>query len=173
MSQFLEDSLTSELPFFQSINSPLRFPPFLLIPVFIIGGGFYAIPYQITLETMDLMTAVSGVFIAAFFFSIPGAWIHRENFELGKKTMLGIVAVAICGIAGNYALCRALENSSATLFIVIARTEIIIAMILGWILLNEKVSLRFWVGVIIVMGGVTVMKSDGLAIPADALLPVM
>ena len=173
MSYFAAGSLTSRQTLSQSKNSPLRFPPFLLIPVFIIGGGFYAIPYQITLETMDLMTAVCGVFIAAFFFSIPGAWIHRENFELGKKTMLGIVAVAICGIAGNYALCRALENSSATLFIVIARTEIIIAMILGWILLNEKVSLRFWVGVIIVMGGVTIMKSDGLAIPADALLPVM
>ena len=77
-------------------NLTLHFPRFLLIPIFIIGGGFYAIPYQIALETMDLMTAVCGVFIAAFFFSIPGAWIHRENFELGKKTMLGIVAVAIC-----------------------------------------------------------------------------
>ena len=94
MSHFSEDSSASELPLFQSINSPLRSPLFLLIPVFIIGGGFYAIPYQITLETMDLMTAVCGVFIAAFF-SIPAAWIHLGNFELIQKTILGVAVVAV------------------------------------------------------------------------------
>ena len=92
---FFSRLVNLQTTFSQPKNSPLRFPPFLLIPVFIIGGGLYAIPYQITLETMDLMTAVSGVFIVAFIFSIPGECIHRENFKLSKKTMLDVVVVAI------------------------------------------------------------------------------
>mgnify|MGYP001157185808 CR=1 FL=1 len=151
----------------------MHFPPYLLVPLFIIGGGLYAIPYQISLKTMDLMSAVCGVFLFALIFSVPGAWIHRANIVLGKKTLLGIVAVALFGIAGNYALCRALEESSATLFMVIARTEIVMAMILGWMFLHERVSLRLWIGVLLVMVGVTVMKSEGLSIPTDSLFPVL
>ena len=120
---------------------PLHFPPYLLVPLFILGGGLYAIPYQISLKTMDLMSAVCGVFLFALIFLVPGAWIHRANIVFGKKTLLGIVAVALFGIAGDYALCRALEESSATLFMVISRTEIVMAMIFGWLFLHERVSL--------------------------------
>ncbi|MDP7501000.1 MAG: hypothetical protein QGH50_16360 [SAR324 cluster bacterium] len=63
----------------------MHFPPYLLVPLFIIGGGLYAIPYQISLKTMDLMSAVCGVFLFALIFLVPGAWIHRANIVLGKK----------------------------------------------------------------------------------------
>ena len=47
---------------------PLRIPLYLLIPLFIIGGGLYAIPYQISLSSMNLMSAVCGVFPVYFVF---------------------------------------------------------------------------------------------------------
>ena len=119
------------------------------------------------------MSAVCGVFLFAFLFSLPGAWIHRDHLIWNRKTILGIFGVALFGIAGNYALCQALETSSATIFMVIARTEIVIAMILGWIFLEERVSIRLWIGVLLVMIGVMVMKTEGLSVPADALIPIL
>jgi len=136
----------------------LRIPLYLLIPLFIIGGGLYAIPYQISLSSMNLMSAVCGVFLFAMVFSLPGAWIQRGHFVPGRKSIAGVVAVALFGIAANYALSRSLETSSATLFIVIARTEIVMAMILGWLFLKEKITVRLWIGVV-VMIGVILMKS--------------
>ena len=56
---------------------------------------------------------------------------------------------------------------------VIAPTEIVMAMILGWIFLHERVSLRFWIGVLLLMVGVKVMKSEGLSIPTVSLFPVL
>ena len=105
-------------------------------------------------------------------FSLPGAWIQRGHFIPGRKSIAGVIAVALFGIAANYALSRSLETSSATLFIVIARTEIVMAMILGWLFLKEKVTVRLWIGVV-VMIGVILMKSEGLSIPLDALIPVV
>ena len=145
----------------------MRIPLYLLIPLFIIGGGLYAIPYQISLSSMNLMSAVCGVFLFAMVFSLPGAWIQRGHFVPGRKSIAGVIAVALFGIAANYALSRSLETSSATLFIVIARTEIVMAMILGWLFLKEKVTVRLWIGVVVVMIGVILMKSEGLRIPLD------
>ena len=151
----------------------MRIPLYLLIPLFIIGGGLYAIPYQISLSSMNLMSAVCGVFLFAMVFSLPGAWIQRGHFVPGRKSIAGVVAVALFGIAANYALSRSLETSSATLFIVIARTEIVMAMILGWLFLKEKVTVRLWIGVVVVMIGMILMKSEDLSIPLDALIPVV
>ena len=48
------------------------------------------------------MSAVCGVFLFAFLFSLPGAWIRRDHLIWNRKTILGIFAVALFGIAGNY-----------------------------------------------------------------------
>ena len=83
-----------------------------------------------------------------------------------------MIAVALFGIAANYALSRSLETSSATLFIVIARTEIVMAMILGWLFLKEKVTVR------LDRGGGGGDRGDfdeigGFEHPLDALIPVV
>ena len=83
----------------------MRIPLYLLIPLFIIGGGLYAIPYQISLSSMNLMSAVCGVFLFAMMFSLPGAWIQRGHFIPGRKSIAGVIAVALFGIAANYSLC--------------------------------------------------------------------
>ena len=82
----------------------MRIPLYLLIPLFIIGGGLYAIPYQISLSSMNLMSAVCGVFLFAMVFSLPGAWIQRGHFIPGRKSIAGVIAVALFGIAANLSL---------------------------------------------------------------------
>ena len=78
---FFSKFISFQFIYFPINNFTLHIPRFLLIPVFIIGGGFYAIPYQIALETMDLMTAVCGVFIAAFFFqSLVRGFIEKTLY---------------------------------------------------------------------------------------------
>ena len=40
-----------------------------------LGGGLYAIPYRLGLETVAPLTVVCGVFLWALLFSLPGAWL--------------------------------------------------------------------------------------------------
>ena len=40
-----------------------------------LGGGLYAIPYRLSLETVTPLTVVCGVFLWALLFSLPGAWL--------------------------------------------------------------------------------------------------
>jgi len=42
-----------------------------------LGGGLYAIPYRLSLETVAPLTVVWGVFLWALLFSLPGAWLAR------------------------------------------------------------------------------------------------
>ena len=40
-----------------------------------LGGGLYAIPYRLSLETVASLTVVCGVSLWALLFSLPGAWL--------------------------------------------------------------------------------------------------
>ena len=68
------------------------------------------------------------------------------------------------GVMADYSICQAIAGSSATMFNVISRVEIIIAMILGWVFLHEPVDLRIWMAVAVVLSGIVLMRGDTLTI---------
>ena len=133
-----------------------------LVILAMIGGGLFAIPYRLSLETIEPLTVVWGVFIWALFFSLPGALIVRKRIRYSLRVVWVTFATSFAGLIGNFSVCQALEQESATLFNLISRSEIIIAMILSSIFLKEIIYNRVWISVLFILLGIFVMKFDSL-----------
>ena len=126
------------------------------------GAGIFAIPYRLSLENADPLTAVCGIFIWALFFSFPGAWISRKRMVYSLKIGCITLTTALSGLLGNYSACQSLAQDSPTLFSLLSRSEIIIAIILSWIFLKEWISTRVWIALIFICFGILVMKFESL-----------
>ncbi|MED5404169.1 MAG: hypothetical protein VYD61_09920, partial [SAR324 cluster bacterium] len=74
---------------------------FALLAMF--GGGLYAIPYRLSLETVPPMTVIWGVFLWAFFFSLPGAWFARRQIKIYWEIAGITLVTSLAGLLGNYA----------------------------------------------------------------------
>ena len=128
-----------------------------------LGGGLYAIPYRLSLDTVAPLPVICGVFIWAFLFSLPGAWLARHQNKLSWKIMGRIITISMAGLLGNYAICQALSQASPTLMVLVSRIEIIFAMLLSWICLKELISVRIRMAVMVIVVGIIVMKIDSLS----------
>jgi drug/metabolite transporter (DMT)-like permease len=126
------------------------------------GGGLYAIPYRLSLDTVAPLPVIWGVFLWAFLFSLPGAWFARHQNKISWKIAGITLATSLAGLLGNYAICQALSQSSPTLLVLVSRIEIIIAMLLSWMFLKEFISIRVWMSVVVIVLGIIVMKMDSL-----------
>ncbi len=126
------------------------------------GGGLYAIPYRLSLDTVAPLPVIWGVFLWAFLFSLPGAWFARRQNKFSWKIAGITLATSLAGLLGNYAICQALSQSSPTLLVLVSRIEIIIAMLLSWMFLKEFISIRVWMSVVVIVLGIIVMKMDSL-----------
>tara|TARA_B100000586_G_scaffold122807_1_gene88660 strand:- start:241 stop:1080 length:840 start_codon:yes stop_codon:yes gene_type:complete len=126
------------------------------------GGGLYAIPYRLSLDTVAPLPVIWGVFLWAFLFSLPGAWFARHQNKFSWKIAGITLATSLAGLLGNYAICQALSQSSPTLLVLVSRIEIIIAMLLSWMFLKEFISIRVWMSVVVIVLGIIVMKMDSL-----------
>ena len=133
---------------------------FALLAMF--GGGLYAIPYRLSLDTVAPLPVIWGVFLWAFLFSLPGAWFARRQNKFSWKIAGITLATSLAGLLGNYAICQALSQSSPTLLVLVSRIEIIIAMLLSWMFLKEFISIRVWMSVVVIVLGIIVMKMDSL-----------
>ena len=128
-----------------------------------LGGGLYAIPYRLSLETIAPLTVIWGVFLWALLFSLPGAWLARHqtkySWKIGRITLL----ISLAGLLGNYSICQALNRASPTMLILLSRSEIIIAMLLSWLFLKEIITARVWLAVVVIIAGIIVMKLNTLS----------
>jgi len=128
-----------------------------------LGGGLYAIPYRLSLETVAPLTVVCGVFLWALLFSLPGAWLarHQTNYswKIGGITLL----ISLAGLLGNYSICQALNRASPTMLVLLSRSEIIITMLLSWLFLKEIITSRAWLAVVVIIAGIIVMKLNTLS----------
>ena len=129
----------------------------------VIGGGLFAIPYRLSLDTVSPLPVIWGLFLCAFLFSLPGAWLARHQTRYSWKIAGITLATSLAGVLGNYSICQALNLASPTLMVLLMRSEVIIAMILGWIFLKEFVTLRIFAAVVLIIIGILVMKLDSLS----------
>ena len=129
----------------------------------VLGGGLYAIPYRLSLDTANALPVIWGVFLCAFLFSLPGAWLARHQTKYSWKIAGIALATSLAGVIGNYSICQSLNLASPTLMVLLMRSEVIIAMILGWIFLKEFVTLRIFTAVVFIIAGILVMKLDSLS----------
>ena len=128
-----------------------------------LGGGLFAIPYRLSLETVAPLTVVCGVFLWALLFSLPGAWLGRHqtkySWKIGGITLL----ISLAGLLGNYSICQALNLASPTMLVLLSRSEIIIVMLLSWLFLKEIITVRVWLAVVVIIAGIIVMKLNTLS----------
>ena len=129
----------------------------------VIGGGLFAIPYRLSLDTVSPLPVIWGLFLCAFLFSLPGAWLARHQTKFSWKIAGITLAISLAGVLGNYSICQALNLASPTLMVLLMRSEVIIAMILGWMFLKEFVTLRIFAAVVLIIIGILVMKLDSLS----------
>ncbi len=129
-----------------------------------LGGGLYAIPYRLSLETVAPLTVIWGVFLWALLFSLPGAWLARHqtkySWKIGGITFL----ISLAGLLANYSICQALNGaSSPTMLTLLQRSDIIISMLLSWLFLKEIITARVWLAVVFIIAGIIVMKLNILS----------
>ena len=129
----------------------------------LIGGGLFAIPYRLSLDTVSSLPVIWGLFLCAFLFSLPGAWLALHQTKYSWKIAGITLATSLAGVLGNYSICQALNLASPTLMVLLMRSEVIIAMILGWMFLKEFVTLRIFAAVLLIIIGILVMKLDSLS----------
>ena len=129
----------------------------------VIGGGLFAIPYRLSLDTVSPLPVIWGLFLCAFLFSLPGAWLARHQTKFSWKIAGITLATSLAGVLGNYSICQALNLASPTLMVLLMRSEVIIVMILGWMFLKEFVTLRIFAAVLLIIIGILVMKLDSLS----------
>ena len=129
----------------------------------LIGGGLFAIPYRLSLDTVSSLPVIWGLFLCAFLFSLPGAWLALHQTKYSWKIAGITLATSLAGVLGNYSICQALNLASPTLMVLLMRSEVIIAMILGWMFLKEFVTLRIFAAVVLIILGILVMRFDSLS----------
>ena len=144
-----------------SVNNQTKGIFFALLAV--LGGGLYAIPYRLSLETANALPVIWGVFLCAFLFSLPGSWLARHQTKYSWKIAGIALATSLAGVLGNYSICQALNLASPTLMVLLMRSEVIIAMILGWMFLKEFVTVRIFTAVVVILIGILVMKLDSFS----------
>jgi len=129
-----------------------------------LGGGLFAIPYRLSLETVAPLTVVWGVFLWALLFSLPGAWLARHQTKFSWKIGGITLLISLAGLLANYSICQALNGaSSPTMLTLLQRSEIIIAMLLSWLFLKEIITTRVWLAVVVIIAGIIVMKLNSLS----------
>ena len=129
-----------------------------------LGGGLFAIPYRLSLETVAPLTVVWGVFLWALLFSLPGAWHARHQTKFSWKIGGITFLISMAGLLANYSICQALNGaSSPTMLTLLQRSEIIIAMLLSWLFLKEIITTRVWLAVVVIIAGIIVMKLNSLS----------
>ena len=129
-----------------------------------LGGGLFAIPYRLSLETVAPLTVVWGVFLWALLFSLPGAWLARHQTKFSWKIGGITFLISLAGLLANYSICQALNGaSSPTMLTLLQRSEIIITMLLSWLFLKEIITTRVWLAVVVIIAGIIVMKLNSLS----------
>ncbi len=104
-----------------------------------IGSGIFAIPYRLSLEKADPLTVVWGIFVWALLFSLPGAWFSRKKMKYSLKIGWVTLAISLSGLIANYSVCIAVLKDSPTLFNLVSKSEILMAIILSWIFLKKMI----------------------------------
>ncbi|MGK5092386.1 DMT family transporter [Deltaproteobacteria bacterium TL4] len=136
-------------------------------------AGLTAIPHRIALESIAPLNVVFGMFLCGLGYTLLGIFLQRIRLSFDPNLIFSILSIAILGVCGNYAICNALIGISPTLAITVQRSDIIIAMILSWIVLKERVTPRLWVGVGLASGGIVLMKKGSVSISMESWLPIL
>lgn len=103
--------------------------------------------------------------LAVYLIGFPINWLGSQVKSPSKKysmpTVLGAVGFAILSVLGNISIGNALEGLVPSLTVVMIRTQVIIVMFLGWLILKEQLNPLLIPGAMIALFGLLWMNYQG------------
>ncbi len=138
------------------------------------GGGAFVIPWKRAAEhgsvsSMVLVMLLTAAVLSSLAMLSPA--LRRPPPEPGSRRLLAgmSAAFAVLTLVGNSASAAAIGVLSAPLVSVLLRTDVILVAALGWVLLGERVTGRFWLGAGLAVVGLWVAQSPGATGAADPI----
>lgn len=135
-------------------------------------AAMFLIPYKLAAEraSTDLVT-MTMMFSAAVFNTLTsmggklgeararaqGRAEQRPARSLGLTLVVSAV-IAVLAAAGNYAVAAALTSAAPGLVSVVQQTQVVFVAAISAVLLGERITLRFGVGVAVALAGFAVMS---------------
>ena len=128
-----------------------------------LGGGCFAIPWKLASASGEAPTSalilLSVAATANTLLVVGRSWTKTGSPLSIGRTDLGVaVLLAVFTLFGNLASAAAIETLTPALLNVLLRAEVILVALLGWILLGERVDLRFWIGALLAVAGLVVIQ---------------
>jgi drug/metabolite transporter (DMT)-like permease len=126
-----------------------------------VAGAFWAaaylIPYKAAAEAESAAAVVLPLLLwAAVLTSIAG--MYRLPVRIDRRSCVVAVALAVLTIIGNQAIAEALSQVEPGIVSVLLRTQVLLVALLGWWLLRERVTVRFWLGTLLALAGTVLIK---------------
>lgn len=137
------------------------------------GGAFFAAVYLLPYKAATRLAPADQVvlpmlLVAALLNSLPlllGHASHSRQKREGHQSIgLSLMAAALLGVfscLGNEAVARALALVAPGITAVVLRTQVVFVALGGRLLLQEKISARFWIGAGLALGGMAILRLSG------------
>lgn len=133
-----------------------------------LAAALFFIPYKKGLETTSPETFILAVYIIGFGINVLGGMAKKEKLKFNTPTIVGAIIFASVSVLGNFAIGKALEGITPSITTVMIRTQIILVMFAGWLLLKEK--LNAWLipgGAVALLGFIGMNYNESNALSGD------
>ncbi len=123
-------------------------------------ASLYFIPFKVAGQAVPREHAVLLVLLSAAVFNsitavktTAGRGVQRDRTSLRTIAVFGVLTVI-----GNYCVAQSLVHVDAGVTSVLHQTQLLFVVVGGALMLGERVSLRFGLSMLIVMGGILLMR---------------
>ncbi|MBF0277370.1 MAG: DMT family transporter [SAR324 cluster bacterium] len=121
----------------------------------------FFIIYKKGLETTTPDVFTLAMYVVGFVILFLGNRLKKEKIQLNKTTFWGGVIFALLSVLGHIAIGKSLEGVGPSITTVILRTQIILVMFLGWLILKEQLNRFLLPGAIVAIAGFIWMNYNG------------
>ncbi len=127
-----------------------------------LGGGAFLVPWKLANEGADSSNSAFALLAFAAVFNTMLMLAGRRRPPRTRRPLaryeLGVaVVLAVLSLLGNLASAAAITTLSASVLTVLLRGDMMVAALLGWVILRERVERRFWFGAAVAVIGVLVL----------------
>lgn len=144
-----------------SASDPRRAGTLLATSSAFLAASFF-IPYKAATGYAAADFVVVALLLpAAVFNTIAAAVTSRGRLRLSRADLAVAAAIATVTVTGNISMTEALSRAGAGITSVLVQTQVFFVAILGWLLLRERVTVRFAIGAFIAVGGFAVVRLPG------------
>jgi drug/metabolite transporter (DMT)-like permease len=125
-----------------------------------LGAAIFFIPFKLagTLVARDIVVLAT-LLVAALLNTITSLRKLQPASVFDRVSMVTAAVFGVLTAIGNFGTSQALQYLGAGVTSVLQQTQILLVAAGSWVFLHERVSARFAVGTVVVLGGLVVMRA--------------